>query len=236
MVYTIIVPTPEHPGTDASIELKSKKENGLFVPFNKPCILAQMDATETSKFLTDVVDIRSEIFLRHCLTGKQGRAEKLLKRGRVDCNWLGMSGREWPPFMQCVYRGQVSIVKWFVEFVKTDVNYVSPVDNWTALHCACSKGYLEIVEYLLEHGASTEIVTITGESPVSLAAQNKHDHVLNRLVGPDGILTKRMIEKQGKRLVERRTGMFTLLPSMAPKKKILTVADNFAIHSVESLP
>ncbi|CAH0385197.1 unnamed protein product [Bemisia tabaci] len=45
------------------------------------------------------------------------------------------------------------------------------INGWTALHWAAKRGQLDIVKYLLEHGADKAALTKKGETPLSLASR-----------------------------------------------------------------
>ncbi|XP_042211232.1 L-asparaginase 1-like isoform X3 [Homarus americanus] len=54
--------------------------------------------------------------------------------------------------------------------------------GWTALHMACNEGILEIVVWLLQHGASVHIRDKLGRSPLSVAIENDHHKIIELLV------------------------------------------------------
>ena len=56
-----------------------------------------------------------------------------------------------------VLKGNLSEVKRFVEEENVDVNSVNSISDEFPLYIASREGYLEIVEFLCEHGAKPEI-------------------------------------------------------------------------------
>jgi len=52
----------------------------------------------------------------------------------------------------------------------------------TALHEACRYGHLDIVKFLKEKGAKTDVTTVDGTTSLHLAALNGHDEVVEYLV------------------------------------------------------
>jgi ankyrin repeat protein len=54
--------------------------------------------------------------------------------------------------------------------------------NATPLYVACQKGYLEIVKYLIKHGADMTICFQNGFSPLHIAAQDQALEVVKYLI------------------------------------------------------
>ena len=63
-------------------------------------------------------------------------------------------------------------------FVLTQADY----DGRTALHVAACEGHLEVVKYLLEHGASVHLRDRFGHSPLDDAVRFGHEEVVEILV------------------------------------------------------
>ena len=61
---------------------------------------------------------------------------------------------------------------------------VNARDNfkWTSLHHACHAGLLDTVEYLLEHGALMEAVTLNGATPLVRAIESSKPDVVQYLI------------------------------------------------------
>jgi len=73
------------------------------------------------------------------------------------------------PIHHAAYNGDLEKVK---EIIERDPNQINVQDakDFTPLHLASGKGHTEIVEFLLNHGANTELETCTGHTPMMLAA------------------------------------------------------------------
>ena len=56
-------------------------------------------------------------------------------------------------------------------------------DGYTALHYSCRYGHVDIVRTLVNHKANVNARTDSGDTPLTLAAINKHDNVVNSLSG-----------------------------------------------------
>jgi hypothetical protein len=215
------------------LELRGQHEtSNVPIFYNKPCLLTKQlplptatsgDASAKSAITADdpyvafeeeVVSIRSEIFSRYCRTGKLSKAQHLFKRGLVDVTRQGYSGNEWPPLLLAAYGNHRPIVAWLIESLNLDVNFVSPSDGWTALHCACARGHTATAEYLILQGASITALSLIGETPLSLMTHLGYLDAVKALVGPDSKYTKNLVAKQGTRNDVCATGMFVLLPPL----------------------
>ena len=61
-------------------------------------------------------------------------------------------------------------------------------DGYTALHCSCRDGHVDIVRTLVNHKANVNATTDSGDTPLTLAAINKHDNVVHALLSDSGCL------------------------------------------------
>jgi len=68
------------------------------------------------------------------------------------------------------YEGDLKKVKEIIDRDPNQIN-VQDVQGFTPLHLASSKGHIEIVEFLLNHGADTELEIFNGETPLMVAAR-----------------------------------------------------------------
>ena len=66
-------------------------------------------------------------------------------------------------------------------------------NGWTSLHFAAKAGYLHVVKYLVESGASTKHETKDGKVPICFAASFSHFDVLSYLMQRDHS-TQRLLE------------------------------------------
>ena len=61
-------------------------------------------------------------------------------------------------------------------------------DGYTALHCSCRDGHVDIVRTLVNHKANVNARTDSGDTPLTLAAKYKHDNVVDALLSDSGCL------------------------------------------------
>lgn len=54
---------------------------------------------------------------------------------------------------------------------------------------ACREGHLEVVQYLLQHGASVHAKDLDKKTPLMDAVQNKHFSIISILVQTGAIIT-----------------------------------------------
>jgi len=75
------------------------------------------------------------------------------------------------PIHKAAYKGDLEKVKEIIDRNPNQINVQDELD-FTPLHLASSKGHIEIVEFLLNHGADMELEIFDGETPLMLAAQH----------------------------------------------------------------
>ena len=73
------------------------------------------------------------------------------------------------PIHHAAYEGDLEKVKEIIDRNPNQIN-VQEAQGFTPLHLASGKGHIEIVEFLLNHGADTELEICTGHTPMMLAA------------------------------------------------------------------
>ena len=69
-------------------------------------------------------------------------------------------------------------------------------NGWTSLHFAAKAGYLHVVKYLVESGASTKHETKDGKVPICFAASFSHFDVLSYLMQRDHSTQRLMEDKK----------------------------------------
>jgi ankyrin repeat protein len=87
----------------------------------------------------------------------------------IVCSLPFFFGCKEKPIHHAAYDGDLDKVKKIIEKLPNQINVQDAMD-FTPLHLASGKGHTEIVEFLLNHGADTELETCTGHTPMMLAA------------------------------------------------------------------
>ena len=85
------------------------------------------------------------------------------------CTLSFFGGCKGKPIHRAAYEGDLEKVKKIIERHPNQINVRDKMD-FTPLHLASGKGHTEIVEFLLNHGADTELEICTGHTPMMLAA------------------------------------------------------------------
>jgi len=97
------------------------------------------------------------------------------------CLLRGMEQQKPNALHEAARKGDLPLIKDLVEYRGVDVN-ASISGGIRALHYAAQFGYLDIVSYLLCHGASIDVATREGTRPVHLAAKKGYVPVLRSLI------------------------------------------------------
>lgn len=104
--------------------------------------------------LTDV-----EAFFKACEMGNLAKIKDII---------VAAKGTEWIPvglgLLRAAECAQFDVVEYLIETIKVDVNFVHPVSGATALMLSAERGYSEIAEYLLKHGAEPDIKDVEGSN------------------------------------------------------------------------
>ncbi len=74
------------------------------------------------------------------------------------------------PIHKAAYKGDLKKVKEIIDRDPNEIN-VQDAQGFTPLHLASGKGHIEIVEFLLNHGADIESEIFNGDTPLLVAAR-----------------------------------------------------------------
>ncbi|ETV90782.1 hypothetical protein, variant 1 [Aphanomyces invadans] len=91
--------------------------------------------------------------------------------------------RNWTPLLYATYGGKLDEVKAVVANLGDAVIQTAVESNGlTPLHLASMYGYMDIVRFFVQHGASHDAVTVDGATPLFLSSMNGHLDVIQYLV------------------------------------------------------
>jgi ankyrin repeat protein len=101
-------------------------------------------------------------------------AQMLLRCPGVEKDAVDVAG--WTPLRMAVSENLLEVVKFFLNLgVLTDAR--ANEDQSTPLHYACSQGFVEVAQTLVEHGADKNATSAKGFTPLTYAAQGGHVQV-----------------------------------------------------------
>lgn len=100
-----------------------------------------------------------EAFLKACETGDLLKIQNILAVAKENTPMPTELG-----LLHAAEKNQLDIVKYLIEIVKVDINSRDPESWATALMLAAERGYDELTEYLLKHGASPNKQDANGSS------------------------------------------------------------------------
>jgi len=84
--------------------------------------------------------------------------------------------------IEAARNGQLLAVSQLVERHFTPVNYQNINEGCTALAAAVIGGFLEVVKYLVEHGADVNLANLRGETPLHLASLGDNGKIISFLL------------------------------------------------------
>ncbi len=92
----------------------------------------------------------------------------------IVCSVSFFVGCKGKPIHRAAYKGDLEKVKKIIERNPSQINVQDNL-GYTPLHLASGKGHIEIVEFLLNHGADIELEIFIGDTPLLLAARYARD-------------------------------------------------------------
>ncbi|XP_059168436.1 putative ankyrin repeat protein RF_0381 [Physella acuta] len=163
-----------------------------------------------------------------CISAERGKIDivKFLVQNGADVN-IGKT----PPLFYACDKGYFEIKKYLIDAgaveILRNVNYtVSPYGE-TALLCAASRGYSNIVELLLQYGADVKQVDIEGNTALNLSILGTHVETVRILLQNQFVNEKSSIKQTNK------SGRSTLmLAAMTGLYKIVFDIEKFSDSSV----
>jgi len=102
--------------------------------------------------------------------------EYLLSDKRTDVDLSNKYGET--PLMMASIEGDLPVVKTLVIQKHAMVNHI----GWTPLHYACSKGQLEVAQFLVANGAIVDSRSPNGTTPLMMAVQSGNEQLIKFLL------------------------------------------------------
>lgn len=105
-----------------------------------------------------------------------GVIEVLLESKGMDVDLSNKQGET--PLMIASINGDLPLVKTLVSKNRAQLDHI----GWTPLHYACSKGHLEVAQYLIANGAIVDAISLGGTTPLMMAVQSGNEYLVKFLL------------------------------------------------------
>lgn len=105
-----------------------------------------------------------------------GVAALLLSDKRIDVDLSNKYGET--PLMIASIEGDLPMVKTLVNQKNAMVEHI----GWTPLHYACTKGNLEVAQFLVANGATVDSQSLNGTTPLMMAVQSGNEQLVKFLL------------------------------------------------------
>jgi ankyrin repeat protein len=102
--------------------------------------------------------------------------EVLLADKRTDVDLSNKYGET--PLMMASIQGDLPMVKTLVKQKNAMVDHI----GWTPLHYACTKGQLEVAQFLISNGATVDSRSLNGTTPLMMAVQSGNEQLVKFLL------------------------------------------------------
>ena len=102
--------------------------------------------------------------------------ELLLSDKKTDVDLSNAYGET--PLMMASIDGDLPLVKTLVNKHKAMVDHI----GWTPLHYACTKGQLEVAQFLIANGAAIDSRSLNGTTPLMMAVQSGNEPLIKLLL------------------------------------------------------
>ena len=125
----------------------------------------------------NTVDAKGNPMLNLAIKDKSTKVtELLINDKRTDVDLSNKYGET--PLMIASIDGDLTLVKTLVLQKKAMVNHI----GWTPLHYACSKGNLEVAQFLVTNGALVDSLSPGNTTPLMMAVQSGNEQLIKLLL------------------------------------------------------
>jgi len=125
----------------------------------------------------NTVDAKGNPMLNLAIKDKSTKVtELLINDKRTDVDLSNKYGET--PLMIASIDGDLTLVKTLVLQKKAMVNHI----GWTPLHYACSKGNLEVAQFLVTNGALVDSPSSGNTTPLMMAVQSGNEQLIKLLL------------------------------------------------------
>lgn len=125
----------------------------------------------------NTVDAKGNPMLNLAIKDKSTKVtELLINDKRTDVDLSNKYGET--PLMIASIEGDLPVVKTLVLQKKAMVNHI----GWTPLHYACSKGNLEVAQFLVTNGALVDSPSPGNTTPLMMAVQSGNEQLIKLLL------------------------------------------------------
>jgi ankyrin repeat protein len=125
----------------------------------------------------NTVDPKGEPMLVLAIRDKSSKViEILLKDNNIDVDLSNKYGET--PLMIASIQDDLPTVKALVLQNKARIDHI----GWTPLHYACTKGHLEVAQFLVSNGAIVDSTSLNGTTPLMMAVQSGNENLVKFLL------------------------------------------------------
>jgi ankyrin repeat protein len=125
----------------------------------------------------NAVDPNGEPMLVLAVKDKSSKViELLLKDKNIDVDLSNNHGET--PLMIASIQDDLPTVKALVLQNKARIDHI----GWTPLHYACTKGHLEVAQFLVSNGAIVDSRSLNGTTPLMMAVQSGNENLVKFLL------------------------------------------------------
>ena len=144
---------------------------------------AKFDDVSTVKLLiskgvsSNTVDPKGNPMLILAIRDKSTKVTQLLlKDPNIDVDLSNTYGET--PLMIASIEGDLPVVKELILQNHARVDHI----GWTPMHYACSKGQLEVAQFLVANGAVVDSTSLNGTTPLMMAVQSGNEQLIRFLL------------------------------------------------------